>query len=121
MKLTVACMPLPSSQSGASSTAGDFSVQLESARRLDEDITLHSLRLTPLTGGPGRLICQYHYHAWPDHGIPRSTRPLRRLARLLVPPRTPSLSQSLRRTLYPFADAIQVGNAVVGRMPGASP
>lgn len=82
------CSPSEASSEGGGWLAGDFSVQLEGARRLDDDITLHSLRLAPRAGGPSRLICQYHYHAWPDHGIPRSTRPLRRMAHLLVMPRT---------------------------------
>ena len=33
--------------------------------------------------GAGRAVTHYHYHAWPDRGIPRTTLPLRRLARLL--------------------------------------
>ncbi len=80
-------------------SAGDFTVALDEARELDEDITMRRLTLTRTNGGgcanhggagggqqqgEGRLVCHYQYHAWPDHGIPETTRPLRRLAHLLV-------------------------------------
>ena len=56
---------------------------MESLREVDEDIT-H--RVLALSRGPNetRRIDQSQYHAWPDHGVPRTTRPLRALARLLV-------------------------------------
>ena len=25
------------------------------------------------------MVAHFHYHAWPDHGVPSSTRPLRDL------------------------------------------
>jgi len=74
--------------------AGSFSVALDEARELDEDITMRRMTLTRTRGGDNsamgdrreapRLVCHYQYHAWPDHGIPETTRPLRRLAHLLV-------------------------------------
>ena len=68
---------------------------LDEARELDADITLRRMTLTRRggssggssnndSGGEARLVCHYQYHAWPDHGIPETTRPLRRLAHLLV-------------------------------------
>ena len=67
---------------------------LDEARELDEDITMRRMTLTRTRGDGGsagddsqeapRLVCHYQYHAWPDHGIPETTRPLRRLAHLLV-------------------------------------
>jgi protein tyrosine phosphatase len=65
--------------------AGDYTVAMESKREVDEDITHRVLTL-----GRGqneqRRIDHFQYHAWPDHGVPRTTRPLRALARLLVGP-----------------------------------
>ena len=29
--------------------------------------------------GPSRRVCHFHYHAWPDHGVPSTTQPLRDL------------------------------------------
>ena len=70
---------------------------LNEARELDEDITMRCLTLTRTASGgnaancsaggqqrEARPVCHYQYHAWPDHGIPETTRPLRRLAHLLV-------------------------------------
>lgn len=55
---------------------------LESLREVDEDITHRALLLA--RGGDTRRIDHYQYHAWPDHRVPHTTRPLRALARLLV-------------------------------------
>ena len=30
-----------------------------------------------------RLVCQFHYSAWPDHGVPSSVVPLLRMIRML--------------------------------------
>jgi protein tyrosine phosphatase len=63
--------------------AGDFAVSMESVREVDEDITHRALTLTR-GHEESRRVDHYQYHAWPDHGVPRTTRPLRALARLLV-------------------------------------
>ena len=62
--------------------AGDVAVRLEGQREVGQDITHRSLTL--LRGGQQRRLDHFLYHAWPDHGVPTSTRPLRQLARLLV-------------------------------------
>jgi len=57
-------------------------VKLEAIREVDQDITHRRLRIG--RAGVGRPLDHFQYHAWPDHGVPRTTRPLRALARLLV-------------------------------------
>ncbi len=106
--------------------AGDFSVALDEARELDEDITMRRLTLTRTRGGDGgkaagdpreapRLVCHYQYHAWPDHGIPETTRPLRRLAHLLV-----SMFQSTNAKRQLSLTRIDSANDVqAGRVPSA--
>ena len=75
---------------------------LDEARELDEDITMRRMTLTLENdgggGGGSRPVCHYQYHAWPDHGIPETTRPLRRLAHLLVSAR--QLPAICRAPLY---------------------
>ena len=56
---------------------------MESLREVDEDITHRVLALSR-GHSETRRVDHYQYHAWPDHGVPRTTRPLRALARLLV-------------------------------------
>ena len=36
--------------------------------------------LHPLQRFPPRTVVHFSYHAWPDHGVPRTALPLRRLA-----------------------------------------
>lgn len=61
---------------------GDIAVRLDRAREVDEDISHRALTVS--RGGQARRVDHFQYHAWPDHGVPRTTRPLRALARLLV-------------------------------------
>ena len=55
---------------------------------LDNDITARELLLTHDATGDVHKILHYHYHAWPDHGVPSTTEPLRRLSQLLRTTRT---------------------------------
>lgn len=58
-------------------------MQAASQTELDNDITVRELHLSDGVSGESRRIMHYHYHAWPDHGVPESTEPLRRLSQLL--------------------------------------
>jgi len=43
------------------------------------DTIFFLLSLIKLSAGPPRNVCHFHYHAWPDHGVPTTTQPLRDL------------------------------------------
>ena len=51
------------------------------AEDVDCDVRRCELVLTPPgQGAAPRTVVHYSYHAWPDHGVPRTAAPLRRLA-----------------------------------------
>ncbi|BDA46574.1 Tyrosine-protein phosphatase non-receptor type 1 [Coccomyxa sp. Obi] len=60
---------------------GSWTVTCVSARDVDSDVRHRDLIVTPPspTAGPPRKVCHFHYHAWPDHGVPSTTQPLRDL------------------------------------------
>ncbi|KAK9803879.1 hypothetical protein WJX72_001449 [[Myrmecia] bisecta] len=62
---------------------GDFSVRLDHVEEIDSDICKRCMTLQDNVSGELRVIQHYHYHRWPDHGVPDSTAPLRRLAKEL--------------------------------------
>ncbi len=41
------------------------------------------------SAGPARKVCHFHYHAWPDHGVPSTTQPLRDLVQAVRGMHTP--------------------------------
>lgn len=62
---------------------GQFEVKTVSRVELSQDITVRELRLTHQERQETRKVMHYHYHAWPDHGVPTATDPLRQLSALL--------------------------------------
>ncbi|KAL0030296.1 hypothetical protein WJX77_008043 [Trebouxia sp. C0004] len=60
-----------------------IAVKVTAVRDLDSDICMRELRLTDSLTGAQHQLFHYHYHRWPDFGIPNSPTPLRRLAHLL--------------------------------------
>ena len=45
---------------------GDFQVETLSEERKDADFVLRKIKL--MQGGATRVVYQYHYQSWPDHG-----------------------------------------------------
>ncbi|CAK0785693.1 hypothetical protein CVIRNUC_008904 [Coccomyxa viridis] len=59
---------------------GGWHVQCTSVREVDSDVTRRDLLVTPPAGtGAPLQVAHFHYHAWPDHGVPSTTQPLRDL------------------------------------------
>lgn len=68
---------------GTSCTFGRFRVRVERLREVSPDITVRTLRVTETESGYFALLDHYHYHEWPDHGVPEYTKPLRDLVNLI--------------------------------------
>ncbi|XP_059090497.1 uncharacterized protein LOC131886245 isoform X2 [Tigriopus californicus] len=65
---------------------GKFFVQTLKMREICPDFLVRTMRLrwTSERGNPEeRTVCQFHYSAWPDHGIPTQVKPLLEMVRLI--------------------------------------
>ena len=66
---------------GATLRMGGWTVTCKSVAEVDSDVRRRDLALVPPAelGRAPRTVAHFHYHAWPDHGVPSATRPLRDL------------------------------------------
>ena len=66
---------------------GKFFVKLLKSREKCPDFLVRTMRLRwTADGGKGeeeRTVCQFHYSAWPDHGVPTQVKPLLEMVRLI--------------------------------------
>jgi len=65
---------------------GMYSVSLLKSREICPDFLVRTMRLTWNGDGGNteeRTVCQFHYSAWPDHGIPTQVKPLLEMVRLI--------------------------------------
>ena len=66
---------------------GKFFVKLIKSREICPDFLVRTMRLRwTADGGKGeeeRTVCQFHYSAWPDHGVPTQVKPLLEMVRLI--------------------------------------
>ncbi len=66
---------------------GKFFVKLLKSREICPDFLVRTMRLRWTgEGGKGeeeRTVCQFHYSAWPDHGVPTQVKPLLEMVRLI--------------------------------------
>ncbi|CAL5228150.1 g11230 [Coccomyxa viridis] len=59
---------------------GGWRVECTSLQEVDSDVSRRDLVVTPPKGsGQPCQVVHFHYHAWPDHGVPSTTQPLRDL------------------------------------------
>lgn len=65
---------------------GDVLVSFVKCRQVCPDFLVRTLKIT-FTNDHGekesRVVCQFHYSLWPDHGVPGSVRPLLAMVRLV--------------------------------------
>ena len=64
---------------------GMYSVTLLKSREICPDFLVRTMRLSWGEGESeeSRTVCQFHYSAWPDHGIPTQVKPLLEMVRLV--------------------------------------
>jgi len=65
---------------------GMYSVSLLKSREICPDFLVRTMRLNWNGDGGSteeRTVCQFHYSAWPDHGIPTQVKPLLEMVRLI--------------------------------------
>ncbi|XP_054720691.1 uncharacterized protein LOC129230317 [Uloborus diversus] len=60
---------------------GNISVEFVKWRQVCPDFLVRTLRAR--WEGEERVLCQFHYTTWPDHGVPRSVQPILELVRLM--------------------------------------
>ncbi|KAI8476161.1 MAG: protein-tyrosine phosphatase-like protein [Monoraphidium minutum] len=83
-KGTVKCAQYFPSAPGEAAAFGALRLQVLSRERFSADCERRTLRLTDGGGGGGELTLQhFHYHTWPDHGVPDNSETLRRVCREL--------------------------------------
>ena len=67
---------------------GKYFVRLLKSREICPDFLVRTMRLRWTSEGENkteeeRTVCQFHYGAWPDHGIPTQVKPLLEMVRLI--------------------------------------
>ena len=64
---------------------GMYTVTLLKSREICPDFLVRTMRLSWGEGEmeESRTVCQFHYSAWPDHGIPTQVKPLLEMVRLV--------------------------------------
>ncbi|CAG0898656.1 unnamed protein product [Darwinula stevensoni] len=64
---------------GEEKTWGNVTISLVKQRKICPDFLLRTLKLATTSEDGSldeRTVCQFHYVAWPDHGVPAQVRPL---------------------------------------------
>ena len=62
---------------------GELLVRCVGQSEVDPDVTMRELLIATHESGSWRKVTHYQYHAWPDHGVPETTGPIRKLCRQL--------------------------------------
>jgi len=60
-----------------------FQISLLECKDVSMDITVRRIELQHRTSHEVMQVSHYHYHEWPDHGVPQFTRPTRDLINML--------------------------------------
>mmetsp|Transcript_21619 Transcript_21619/g.47303 ORF Transcript_21619/g.47303 Transcript_21619/m.47303 type:complete len:334 (-) Transcript_21619:715-1716(-) len=89
----VKCAPYYPASSGQRLTAKGVQVEtLKSELVANGQLTIRTMVVTGRVGGKSvsRTISHYHYHAWPDHGTPEESAPIRSMCEALASARQQS-------------------------------
>mmetsp|Transcript_32872 Transcript_32872/g.77962 ORF Transcript_32872/g.77962 Transcript_32872/m.77962 type:complete len:322 (-) Transcript_32872:553-1518(-) len=76
------CEPYFPEQEGTSQQHGDFEVEAVGKHAplpYCKEVTVRTLRVTPLKGGDPLTVKHFFYGGWPDHGKPKSSTPIRQI------------------------------------------
>lgn len=70
-------------QSDTSQQYGIIEVTLVKIRQICPDFLVRKFCLRTVEDRQERIVCQFHYTTWPDHGVPDSVQPILELVRLV--------------------------------------
>ena len=79
---------------------GMYSVSLLKSREICPDFLVRTMKLS--WGEEQRTVCQFHYSAWPDHGVPTQVKPLLEMVRLIRDCQVRHTNTVLRTTVILF-------------------
>ncbi|GIL46797.1 hypothetical protein Vafri_3673 [Volvox africanus] len=79
---------------GETAKFGAYRVTTTDVQEVSPDITKRKLQLSLSTTQEMHEVTHYHYHRWPDFGVPESTEPIRRLVRILWQSRSSNSPQT---------------------------
>ncbi|GFR43930.1 hypothetical protein Agub_g5068, partial [Astrephomene gubernaculifera] len=79
----IKCADYFNQRPGETAKFGPYRVTTTDVQEVSPDITKRTLKLKLYTTQEVHEVTHYHYHRWPDFGVPESTEPIRRLVRIL--------------------------------------
>ncbi|KAG2453523.1 hypothetical protein HYH02_001743 [Chlamydomonas schloesseri] len=79
----IKCADYFNQRPGETAKFGSYRVTTTDVQEVSPDITKRTLQLKLYTTQEVHEVTHYHYHRWPDFGVPESTEPIRKLIKLL--------------------------------------
>ncbi|KAG2498937.1 hypothetical protein HYH03_003127 [Edaphochlamys debaryana] len=79
----IKCADYFNQRPGETAKFGCYRVTTTDVEEVSPDITKRTLQLKLYTTQEVHEVTHYHYHRWPDFGVPEATEPIRRLVRIL--------------------------------------
>ncbi|EFJ45463.1 hypothetical protein VOLCADRAFT_82191 [Volvox carteri f. nagariensis] len=90
----IKCADYFNQRPGETAKFGSYRVTTTDVQEVSPDITKRTLQLSLCTTQEVHEVTHYHYHRWPDFGVPESTEPIRRLVKILWQNRTSCTQQT---------------------------
>ncbi|KXZ52751.1 hypothetical protein GPECTOR_8g142 [Gonium pectorale] len=79
----IKCADYFNQRPGETAKFGSYRVTTTDVQDVSPDITRRTLQLKLYTTQEVHEVTHYHYHRWPDFGVPEATEPIRHLVRIL--------------------------------------